>query len=71
MLKYMKEYVFSVFKDELDKQLLRSLKRYIEMKKTIEYVTPEVVCMEMKVEGVLCASVDTEVGDGGDAFDIE
>lgn len=43
----------------------------MEMKKTIEYVTPEVVCMEMKVEGVLCASVDTEVGDGGNVFDEE
>lgn len=43
----------------------------MEMKKTIEYMAPEVVCMEMKAEGVLCASVDTEVGDGGDAFDIE
>lgn len=43
----------------------------MEMKKSIEYVTPEVVCMEMKVEGVLCQSYDTEVGDGGNVFDEE
>ena len=41
------------------------------MKKTIEYVTPEVVCMEMKIEGVLCQSADTEMEYGGDAFEIE
>jgi hypothetical protein len=41
------------------------------MKKTIEYVAPEVVCMEMNVEGVLCQSADTEVEYYGDAFEIE
>ena len=41
------------------------------MKKTIEYVAPEVVCMEMDIEGVLCQSADTEMPYGGDAFSIE
>lgn len=41
------------------------------MKKTIEYIAPEIVCLEMNSEGVLCGSVDTEIGDGGDAFDLE
>ena len=41
------------------------------MKKTIEYVAPEVVCMEMDIEGVLCQSADTEMPNGGDAFSIE
>ena len=43
----------------------------MEMKKTFEYVAPEVVCMEMNVEGVLCQSADTEMEYGGDAFEIE
>ena len=43
----------------------------MEMKKTIEYVAPEVVCMEMIVVGVLCQSADTEMEYGGDAFEIE
>lgn len=43
----------------------------MEMKKTIEYIAPEIECIEMNVEGVLCASIDTEVEDGGDAFDFE
>jgi hypothetical protein len=46
----------------------------MEMKKTIKYVTPELVCMEINVEGVLCSSTDPgdcEVGDGGPAFDFE
>ena len=41
------------------------------MKKTMNYMTPEVEVIDIEVEGVLCASVDTEVGDGGDAFDAE
>ena len=40
-------------------------------KNTFEYIAPEIECIEMNVEGVLCASVDTEVEDGGDAFDFE
>ena len=43
----------------------------MEMKKTIEYVAPEVVCMEMNIEGVLCQSADTEMECGGNAFEIE
>ena len=43
----------------------------MEMKKTIKYVTPELVCMEMNIEGVLCQSADTEMEYGGDAFEIE
>lgn len=45
--------------------------KFLYMKNTFEYVAPEIVCIEMKAEGVLCASVDTEVEDGGDAFDFE
>ena len=41
------------------------------MKKTMNYITPEVEVIDIEVEGVLCASVDTEVGDGGDAIDLE
>ena len=43
----------------------------MEMKKTIEYVAPEVVCMEINVEGVLCQSADTEMEYGGNVFEIE
>ena len=43
----------------------------MNINKPNEYETPEVVCMEMNVEGVLCQSYDTEVEDGGDAFEIE
>ena len=39
--------------------------------KTINYSSPSVEVAEIEVEGVLCASVDTEVGDGGNAFDEE
>ena len=39
--------------------------------KTTDYVAPEIECIEMKAEGVLCGSVDTEVEDGGDAFSLE
>lgn len=41
------------------------------MNKPNEYVAPEVVCMEMNMEGVLCQSADTEVEYHGDAFEIE
>lgn len=43
----------------------------MKMKQTTDYVAPEIECIEMNVEGVLCASADTEVKDGGDAFDFE
>ena len=43
----------------------------MEMKKTIEYIAPEIECSEINLEGVLCASVDTEVEDGGDACGFE
>ena len=36
-----------------------------------EYETPEVVCVEMNIEGVLCQSADIEIEDGGDVFEIE
>lgn len=39
--------------------------------KTTDYVAPKIECIEMKAEGVLCGSVDTEVEDGGDAFSLE
>lgn len=39
--------------------------------KTVEYSSPSVEVAEIEVEGVLCASADTEVGDGGNAFDEE
>ena len=39
--------------------------------KTTDYVAPKIECIEMMAEGVLCGSVDTEVGDGGDAFSLE
>ena len=39
--------------------------------KTINYSNPSVEVAEVEVEGVLCASVDTEVGDGGNAFNEE
>jgi len=39
--------------------------------KTVEYLSPSVEVAEIEVEGVLCASADTEVGDGGNAFDEE
>lgn len=39
--------------------------------KTMDYVAPEIECIEMMAEGVLCGSVDTEVEDGGDAFSLE
>ena len=44
------------------------------MKNTLEYVAPEIVCIEMNAEGVLCSSTDqgdNEVGNGGPAFDFE
>ena len=31
------------------------------MKKTIEYIAPEIVCLEMNSEGVLCGSVISAV----------
>ena len=37
----------------------------------MDYVAPKIECIEMKAEGVLCGSVDTEVEDGGDAFNLE
>ena len=43
----------------------------MNINKPNEYETPEVVCVDVNVEGVLCQSYDTGVGDGGDAFDIE
>ena len=43
----------------------------MEMKKTIEYIAPEIECIEMMAEGVLCQSADTEMEYGGDAFEIE
>ena len=39
--------------------------------KTTDYVAPEIECIEMMAEGVLCGSVDTEVEEGGDAFSLE
>ena len=39
--------------------------------KTVGYSSPSVEVGEVEVEGVLCASVDTEVGDGGNAFNEE
>lgn len=39
--------------------------------KTMNYARPEVEVLDIEVEGVLCASIDTEIGDGGDAFDEE
>ena len=39
--------------------------------KTVEYSSPSVEVAEIEVEGVLCASADTEVGDGGNVFDEE
>ena len=39
--------------------------------KTMNYMTQEVEVIDIEVEGVLSASVDTEVGDGGDAIDLE
>lgn len=39
--------------------------------KTTDYVAPEIECIEMMAEGVLCGSVDTVVEDGGDAFSLE
>lgn len=38
---------------------------------TTDYSSPSVEVAEIEVEGVLCASADTEVGDGGNAFDEE
>lgn len=38
---------------------------------TTDYSSPSVKVAEIEVEGVLCASADTEVGDGGNAFDEE
>ena len=37
----------------------------------MDYTAPEIECIEINLEGVLCASVDTEVEDGGDAFGFE
>ena len=39
--------------------------------KTVDYSSPSVEVAEVEVEGILCASVDIEVGDGGYAFDEE
>jgi hypothetical protein len=38
---------------------------------TTNYSSPSVEVADIEVEGVLCASFDTEVGDGGNAFDEE
>lgn len=40
------------------------------MKKATEYIAPEIECIDINVEGVLCYSADTEIDDGGDAFDF-
>lgn len=43
-------------------------------KNTKDYTAPEIECIEMNVEGVLCSSTDqgdNEVGNGGPAFDYE
>lgn len=40
-------------------------------KNTVEYLTPEIECIEMNAEGVLCASGDSEVINGGNAFTYE
>lgn len=39
--------------------------------KTVGYSSPSVEVEEIEIEGVFCASVDTEVGDGGNAFNEE
>ena len=39
--------------------------------KTTDYVAPEIECIEMMAEGVLCQSADTEMEYGGNAFEIE
>lgn len=41
------------------------------MMRTNNYMTPEIEVIDIKVEGVLCASGDTMIGDGGDAFGEE
>lgn len=44
----------------------------IHMKTTnLEYISPQIQSIEMKVEGVLCASADNEFTYGGDAFGDE
>ena len=43
-------------------------------KNTMEYIAPDIECIEINVEGVLCSSTDpgdNEVGNGGPAFDYE
>lgn len=39
--------------------------------KVVSYSRPEAEVAEIETEGVLCTSADTEVGDGGNAFDEE
>lgn len=37
----------------------------------LNYTSPTASAVEISAEGVLCASGDTVVGDGGNAFDTE
>ena len=39
--------------------------------RTVSYVTPQAEVVEFEAEGVLCGSVDIEIGNGGNAFDEE
>ena len=39
--------------------------------KIVSYVSPQTEVVEFETEGVLCGSVDTEVGNGGNTFDEE
>ena len=37
----------------------------------IEYIAPDIECIEINVEGVLCSSPDTKrLEDGGEAWDF-